>query len=88
MTCISACPTQDHKSWGACRRSNSLNIGYARSATNHRNDLTAEKKWTRELDAYASARKQGIQPDSTKRRDVEHAIKQSDLTGQAYGYRG
>jgi hypothetical protein len=50
--------------------------------------LTAEKKWTKELDAYASARKQGIQPASTKMKDIEKAVRLSDEKGVAYGSSG
>jgi hypothetical protein len=83
--CISACPTQDHASWGACRRANGLAVTYCRSATNPRNDATYVKKWDRELDLYQNVRKEGIQPDSTRRPDIEYAMKASDRTGVAYG---
>lgn len=83
--CSSGCLTQDHSSWGECVRSKALRVGYCRSATNERNDATAEKRWTRELDYYAAARRQGIQPESTKRPAVEQALEISNRTGQAYG---
>lgn len=88
MSCTSACPTQDHQSWGECRRALGLAVTHCRSATNPRHDYSASKRWNRELDMYAAARKQGIQPDTTKRRDVEQAIKASDKTGIAYGRTG
>lgn len=37
----------------------------------------------RELDAYRSARKQGIQPKSTKMRDITTAVRASDQIGRA-----
>lgn len=37
----------------------------------------------RELDAYASARKQGIQPRSTKLKDIQTAVRASDALGKA-----
>lgn len=37
----------------------------------------------RELDAYRSARKQGIQPKSTKMRDIKNAVRASDSIGRA-----
>lgn len=83
--CISVCVTQDHTSWGACRRAHGVKVGYCRSATNHRADATAEKRWNKELDLYADARRQGVQPDSTKVRDIRHALDQSDKVGAAYG---
>lgn len=83
--CISACATQDHPSWGACRRAHGIKVGYCRSATNPRNDFSADKAWNRELDLYADARKQGIKPDTTKTRDIRHALDQSDKVGAPYG---
>lgn len=47
-------------------------------------DATAQKKWDGELDLYASARKAGIQPDKTNRREVQKAIDWSEQTGKAY----
>lgn len=43
------------------------------------------KKWDRELDLYASARKQGIQPDGTSTAKIRQAMDVSDKTGYAYG---
>lgn len=37
----------------------------------------------RELDAYRTARKDGIQPRSTKMRDIQAAVKASDVLGRA-----
>lgn len=85
MNCTSTCLTKDHRSWGECMRAKNLGVAYCRSATNPRNDATAEKRWNRELDLYESTRKEGIQPDTTQRVDIERARKFSDLSGQAYG---
>ena len=43
------------------------------------------KKWDRELDLYASARKQGIQPDGTSTAKIQKALDVSEKTGVAYG---
>ena len=43
------------------------------------------KKWDNELALYRSARSQGIQPDSTKTKDIRKAIDISNRTGVAYG---
>jgi len=43
------------------------------------------KKWDNELALYRSARSQGIQPDSTKTKDIRRAIDVSNKTGKAYG---
>ena len=37
----------------------------------------------KELDSYADARKQGIQPRSTKTKDINAAVKLSDKAGYA-----
>ena len=43
------------------------------------------KKWDNELALYRTARSQGIQPDSTKTKDIRRAIDVSNKTGVAYG---
>ena len=43
------------------------------------------KKWDNELALYREARRQGIQPDSTKTKDIRKAIDISSRTGTAYG---
>ena len=53
----------------------------------------SQKKWDAELNAYASARKQGIQPAGTSMRTIEDALKKSDKAGKAFdastnGYKG
>ena len=82
MACATSCPTQDHETFGACLRSQRQMIGYANSAGGM--DLTAQKKWDRDLDFYKSARAQGVQPAGTKRHQVERAMDISNLTGKAY----
>lgn len=83
--CISSCLTQDHASWGACRRAHGVSVGYCRSATNPRYDTTAERQWNKELDLYETARKQGIQPDGTQTQAIRHALDESDRVGSPYG---
>lgn len=75
--CTSGCPTQDHASWGGCMRSKNLAV------------LDPEGKvhrsaWDREMSAYESAKKQGVQPATTQIKDIERAMQISDATGQAY----
>ena len=43
------------------------------------------KKWDNELALYRQARSQGIQPDTTKTKDIRRAIDISNKTGKAYG---
>lgn len=42
------------------------------------------KKWDGELKAYRDARAQGIQPASTKMKDIKKAVEASDKTGTAF----
>ena len=80
--CSASCLTKDHVTWGECQRAKGLRIGYANSAGG--SDYTAEKKWQKDLDAYADARRQGIQPAGTSRQQVEDAKALSDLQGKAF----
>lgn len=43
-----------------------------------------QKKWNKELDAYASARKQGIQPAGTSMAKVQEAVEASNKVGKAF----
>lgn len=81
MACRTGCPTQDHESWGDCLRASniSMNAGDAKSGV-----AAPRKKVENELALYRSARKQGIQPKSTKTKDIQRAIEISNLTGKAY----
>ena len=45
---------------------------------------TTQKKWNSELEAYRSARAQGIQPNGTRLHQVEAAHKASERLGVAY----
>lgn len=42
------------------------------------------KKWDGELKAYRDARAQGIQPASTKMKDIKKAVEASDKLGKAF----
>lgn len=79
--CRSSCPTQDHKTWGECARSANLRVGFCGVAGN---DKTADRKMEAELNAYAAARKEGIQPRTTRMTDVKKAVALSDQSGSAY----
>ena len=45
---------------------------------------TSQKKWNSELEAYRSARAQGIQPNGTKRKQIQAAHDASEKLGTAY----
>lgn len=47
-------------------------------------DATSQKKWDAELDLYASARRQGIQPETTKAGGIRAALDWSEKTGKPY----
>lgn len=76
--CSSACLTKDHKTFGECMRSKNLQLNPNLS------DTQRTKSWDGELEAYRSARRQGVQPRGTKMAQIEEAMKISDATGQAF----
>lgn len=82
MACSSGCPTKDHESFGACMRSKSVRPTYVDHIKGFSYDK--EKQWNRDLDAYADARAQGIQPSGTSREAVDRAVRLSDAAGVAW----
>jgi hypothetical protein len=74
--CRSGCRTQDHANWGECARAANFGISNEGAAT-------AIKTTDRELSAYRDARKLGIQPASTKMKDIQKAVRTSDAIGRA-----
>jgi hypothetical protein len=46
--------------------------------------MVSSKKWDAELNAYANARAQGIQPDGTSMKKIQAAVKASENMGKAY----
>jgi hypothetical protein len=81
MACRTGCPTQDHESWGDCLRASniSMNAGDAKSGI-----AMPRKKVEKELSLYRQARAQGIQPKSTRTKDIQRAIDMSNMTGKAH----
>lgn len=73
--CRSGCKTRDHGTYGECARDGLPRI--TRLAT-------PNNSWDRELKVYADARRQGVQPDTTKTFDSQLALEFSDRTGVAY----
>lgn len=82
MACTSGCLTRDHESYAACLRAKAPKVAYCNSAGGM--DATAQKRWDRDLDAYRSARAEGLQPSGTSRKQVDAARALSDATGSAY----
>lgn len=69
--CSSGCPTRDHKTWGECVRGKRLNLNPNLADTN------VQKAWDKELDSYESAVRQGVQPDGTKQKLVDKAMREA-----------
>ena len=80
--CTSGCPTQDCESYAACLKGKGVRTVYAASAAGR--DYTREKKWHKELDAYESARAEGLQPAGTSMKKIDAAKAIADKTGTAY----
>lgn len=81
--CTSGCKTQDHASYSECLQSKGLRVAYSNS-TGKAGDATTQKRWDRELDSYRSAVSEGMQPESTRTKDIRKAVEWSDKHGQAY----
>ena len=82
MACTTGCQTKTCESYAACLRGKRTKVAYANSAGGY--DLTAQKKWDKDLDLYRQARAEGIQPATTKRKDIEAAMRVSDTTNTAF----
>lgn len=83
MACRTGCKTKDHASYAECLRAGRIQAAPV---------WTNSKAIHSELAAYAAARKEGIQPASTRRHDIEHAVQRSNEVGYAYdglgGFKG
>lgn len=73
---------EPHETFGACMRAKNIRVAYCQSWKGL--DATRQKNFDKDLNAYASARRQGIQPPSTLRPAVDAAVRASDKTGTAY----
>lgn len=77
MSCASSCKNPGtHRSYGECLRSKGIAVTGLES-TNPSFTREATKKWDSDLDAYAAARADGIQPASTQRHHVDAAVEVS-----------
>ena len=74
--CRTGCRTQNHENYGDCLRD--ANIGVSNEGV-----ATALKTTDKELSAYRDARKLGIQPASTKMKDIQKAVRVSEKIGRA-----
>jgi hypothetical protein len=73
--CRTGCRTKDCGSYAKCLRNATVQVGPM---------WTNSKAIGSELDAYASARKQGIQPAGTKSHQIEAAVRASEDAGKAW----
>lgn len=73
----------EYGTYGAYLRSKNLKIEGCRSATGG-SDRTTQKRWDAELDAYRSARAQGIQPAGTSMPKIRQAVELSNKAGKAF----
>ncbi len=81
--CSSGCPTQTCPSYGYCLR----NKGVATTgleSTGPGFALSTQKAWDKELNAYSSAVKQGIQPEAVSMSAINAAVEASQITQTAY----
>jgi hypothetical protein len=83
VRCRTGCKTKDHRSYAECLRDAGTRVAYCDSVNG--SDATTQKHWDRELDAYRSVRREGIQPEGTTMAKIEHAVRESDKAGAAYG---
>lgn len=71
-----------HATFGACMRAKNLRVAYCQSHNGR--DLSRQKQWDRELDMYADARAQGIQPRGTQESLVRAAVEISEASGRPF----
>ncbi len=70
--CTTGCPTQDHASWGECVRAKGLTVAPLGESGE------TNKAWRADLDAYAKARANGLQPAGTTKRQADEAWRIAD----------
>lgn len=76
--CSSSCPTPGaHRTWGECIRAKGIQVGDLKG-----HDVN--KRGETDLQAYASARRQGIQPSGIERSAVDRAVRISESTGKPF----
>lgn len=76
--CSTGCPTPGrHRSFGECLRAKGLQIGDLKG-----HDVN--KRGETDLQAYANARRQGIQPSGIDRASVDRAVRISEADGTAF----
>lgn len=82
MNCSTGCSTGPHATFGECLRSKNLKVAYCQSAAGK--DATRQRRWDDDLAAYRDAVRQGVQPATTRRGDVDQAMQASERSGVAF----
>lgn len=77
MACRSGCTTQDHVSYADCCRSIRFGLWYS-------DGVQKENDWNGELAEYRDAVAQGIQPASTRRKDIRAAVELSRVADKPF----
>ena len=81
--CTSSCKTKDHANYGECMRSNTpMFVGVNPTKTGWDQDKV--KKDEKEIQSYWDATRQGIEPRSTRKKDIDAAVKLSNDAGKAF----
>ena len=81
--CTQSCKTQDHESYGECMQSNMpMFMGVNPTKTGWDQDKV--KKDEKEIQSYWDATRQGIEPRSTRKKDIDAAVKLSNEAGKAF----
>lgn len=79
--CRSGCIEKNHETYIDCLRDANIQTNAGDAAGNK---TMTKKRWDAELNAYANARSQGIQPAGTTMRAVNEAKAASDTLGVAF----
>ena len=82
--CSSNCATQDHDNYGDCLRDKGISAIGVSGSKNITLDRGWQKRDQKELESYYSAVKQGIEPRSTRTKDIKKAVELSDKAGKAF----
>ena len=80
MSCRSGCPSKDHASYAECLQSANVRV----AATMNSPLSFAWSKTKDDTAAYAAARRNGIQPESTTSEKVREAEAASRVLGRPY----
>ena len=81
--CTSSCKTKDHSNYGECIRSNTpMFVGVNPTRTGWDQDKV--KKDEKEIQSYWDATRQGIEPRSTRKKDIDAAVKLYNDAGKAF----